>query len=95
MAGMCDRVKECEFYNVIDHLVCWLAIVYNVCISHIGVFSLGPISSVCRSLFPFWCKCDECSAKFDFISRCVSAFIRIVYHVLKDLLYCPHWLQLL
>ena len=30
---LCQRV--CEFYNVIDHLVCWLVIVYNVCIFHI------------------------------------------------------------
>ena len=31
--GMCQRV--CEFCNVIDHLVRWLLIFYNVCISHI------------------------------------------------------------
>ena len=28
-------VSKSELCNVIDHLVCWLGIVYNVCISHI------------------------------------------------------------
>ena len=28
---VCDCVKRvCEFYKVIDHLVCWLVIVYSV-----------------------------------------------------------------
>ena len=36
VACMCDCVKErMIFCNVIDNLVCWLGIVYNVCISHI------------------------------------------------------------
>jgi hypothetical protein len=24
ITGVCDCVKECVFYNVVDHLVCWL-----------------------------------------------------------------------
>ena len=32
MAGVCDCVS---FYNIIDHLVYWLVIVYNFCIAHI------------------------------------------------------------
>ena len=30
MDGMCDYVRVCVFYNEIDHLVCWLVIVYNI-----------------------------------------------------------------
>ena len=33
--GAFDCKRVCEFLNVFDHLVCWLGIVYNVCISHI------------------------------------------------------------
>ena len=40
---ICQRV--CEICNVIDHLVCLLGVVYNVCISHI---SLGPFGSICK-----------------------------------------------
>ena len=35
MTGECDCVKECHFYNVISHLVCWLVIFYSICTSHI------------------------------------------------------------
>ena len=35
IVGVCDSVKECEFYNVIDNLVCWLGIFYIVYISRI------------------------------------------------------------
>ena len=38
VAAVFDCVKE--FYNVFVHLVCWLGIVYNVCISHIARRSL-------------------------------------------------------
>ena len=35
MAGVFHCAKECVFCNVIDHLVCWLGIACNGCISHI------------------------------------------------------------
>ena len=69
--------------NVFDHLICWLQIVYNVCISHIVrwclVWGLLVVYVKFLGLFQCWCT------KFDLISGCVSAFICSVYRVLKDL----------
>ena len=52
------------------------------------VFSLGPFGSMCKILMSVYVVLNMCSAKFDFISGCVSAFICSVYCVLKDL---PVW----
>ena len=43
--------KVYEFYNVIDHLLCWL-VIFIMFIQYISysslAFSLGPFGSVCR-----------------------------------------------
>jgi hypothetical protein len=33
-------MSKSEFYNLIDHLVCWLVIIYKVCTYHIVRWSL-------------------------------------------------------
>ena len=35
VAAVFDCVQEYEICNVSDHLVCWLGIVYSVCLYHI------------------------------------------------------------
>jgi hypothetical protein len=73
---LCQRVYE--FFNVIDHLVCWLGIVYNICISHIFRRCLvwGDLVAYVKflGLFQLWYTYDECwiYEKFDFISGCVN-----------------------
>jgi hypothetical protein len=40
MVDMYHCVKKCVFYNIINNLVCWLVIVYNVRVSHIVLWCL-------------------------------------------------------
>ena len=49
-----------EFDNVIDNLICWLVMVYNVCMSHIVrrclVWGLLVMYTELLSLFQHWYK---------------------------------------
>ena len=51
VAAVFDCVKECmEIRNVFDHLICWLGIVYSVCMcSILIVFSLLVVCKRVRS----------------------------------------------
>ena len=56
--------KSCGICNVFDHLICWLWIVYSVCISHIVQWCLvwGFLVVCVKFLGLFRCRCmyDEC-----------------------------------
>ena len=48
---LCLTVKRgYGIYNAFDQLICWLGIVYNVCISQIvrWCLVLGPFGSICK-----------------------------------------------
>ena len=59
VAAVFDCVKEYGIYKVFAHLVCWLGIVYNVCISHIVgwclVWGLLVVYVKFLGLFQGWC----------------------------------------
>ena len=59
---LCQRVYG--ICNVFDHLICWLGIDYNVCISHIVQWCLvwGLLVVCVKFLGLFRCQCmyDEC-----------------------------------
>ena len=81
MAGMCDCVKECVFYNVIDHLVCWLGIFYNGCISHIVehelIFHVCLLSGDLFKANPFYSY--FCVNKINLSKYFVCLYVRVYY----------------
>ena len=93
---VCGFVCEVSFEGVVCG-VCYVvfqffdSFSYFFCVDLLWCVSVMNFLSVWVSLLLFWnvwWVLNICSAKFDFISGCVSAFICSVYCVLKDL---PVW----